>query len=167
MTLVLTRGGREHRVDVEPSGDGYRVTLGERTLQIEGSIGPVIRARIDGRPVEGSARKEGLDIVVELHGRIYTFRPRDPRAPKLARRQAGADLTRGEVHAPMPGLIVEVLVELGAVVEVGQPVVIVEAMKMQNELVAPIRGRVARISVSKGAAVETGQLLLAIQPEEV
>ena len=104
--------------------------------------------------------------MVELDGRSYAFRPRDPRAPKLARRRAGADLTRGEVHAPMPGLIVDVLVEKGADVEAGQPVVIVEAMKMQNELVAPLKGRVTRISVEPGAAVETGQLLIAIQPEE-
>jgi biotin carboxyl carrier protein len=70
------------------------------------------------------------------------------------------------VHAPMPGLVVEVLVQPGAAVEAGQPVVIVEAMKMQNELVAPLKGRVARVSVAPGAAVDTGQLLVAIQPEE-
>ncbi|TMQ65637.1 MAG: hypothetical protein E6K79_04745 [Candidatus Eisenbacteria bacterium] len=166
MIVLLTRDGREHQVEVEPSGAGFTVTLDGREHRVEGSFGRVMRAWIDHRPVEASVHREGLDIVVELDGRSYAFRPRDPRAPKLARRRAGADLTRGEVHAPMPGLIVDVLVEKGADVEAGQPVVIVEAMKMQNELVAPLKGRVTRISVEPGAAVETGQLLIAIQPEE-
>jgi len=167
MILLLTRDGREHEVEVEPSEAGFIVTLDGREHRVEGSFGRVILARIDNRPVEASAHREGLDIVVELHGRSYAFRPRDPRAPKLARRRAGADLARGEVHAPMPGLIVELLVETGVAVEAGQAVVIMEAMKMQNELVAPLKGRVAKISVEPGAAVETGQLLITIQPEEV
>ena len=166
MTFLLTRDGREHRVEVKPSEAGFTVTLDGRERFVEGSFGRVIRARIDHRPVDASARREGLDIVVELHGRPYAFRPRDPRAPKLARRRADADLARGEVHAPMPGLIVDLLVDTGAAVEAGQPVVIMEAMKMQNELVAPLKGRVAKISVAAGAAVETGQLLIAIQPED-
>jgi biotin carboxyl carrier protein len=167
MTFLFTRDGRELRVEVEPSEAGFTVTLDGREHLIEGSFGRVMRTRIDHRPVEASARREGLDIVVELHGRSYTFRTRDPRAPKLARRRAGADLARGEVHAPMPGLIVDLLVDTGAAVEAGQPVVIMEAMKMQNELVAPLKGRVAKISVAPGAAVEAGQLLIAILPEEV
>ena len=166
MIILLTREGREHRVEIEPSDAGFAVTVDGRARRVEGSFGRVIRARIDHRPVEASARREGLDIVVELQGRSYVFRPRDARAPKLARRRAGADLARGEVHAPMPGLVVDLLVETGAAVEAGQPVMIVEAMKMQNELVAPLKGKVAKISVAPGAAVETGQLLIAIQPEE-
>lgn len=166
MTFLLTRDGREHRVEVVPSEAGFAVTLDGRDHLVEGSFGRAMRARIDHRPVEASARREGLDIVVELQGRSYTFRPRDPRAPKLARRRAGADLARGEVHAPMPGLIVDLLVDTGSAVEAGQPVVIMEAMKMQNELVAPLKGRVAKISVAPGAAVEAGQLLIAIQPED-
>jgi biotin carboxyl carrier protein len=67
----------------------------------------------------------------------------------------------------MPGLIVDLLAEVGSTVEAGQPVVIVEAMKMQNALVAPLKGRVAQVSVAAGAAVESGQLLMTIQPEEV
>ena len=166
MIALVARDGREHQVEVEPSGAGFIVTLDGHKHQVEGTFGRVMRAWIDRRPVEASVHREGLDIVVELHGRSYAFRARDPRAPKLARRRAGADLARGEVHAPMPGLIVDVLVAKGAEVEAGQPVVIVEAMKMQNELVAPLKGRVARISVEPGATVETGQLLIAIQPEE-
>lgn len=166
MIVLVTRDGREHRMEVEPREDGFAVTIDGTQHRVDGSFGPVIRARIDHRPVDASARREGLDIVVELKGQSYVYRPRDARAPKLTRRRAGADTARGELHAPMPGLIVDVLVEAGAKVEAGQPLVIVEAMKMQNELVAPLAGRVAKISVAPGAAVETGQLLIAIEPSE-
>jgi biotin carboxyl carrier protein len=66
----------------------------------------------------------------------------------------------------MPGLVVQVLAHEGEDVEAGHPVVVVEAMKMQNALVAPIKGRVISIPVTPGTAVESGQLLLAIAPEE-
>jgi len=166
MSHLLVHQGREIRVDVVPEGDGYAVTIDGRVHRVEGAFGPTMRVLIDGRPVEAASKREGLDFVVEIRGRAYAFRERDPRAPKLGRRRADGDFARGEVHAPMPGLIVEILAEAGATVEAGQPVVIVEAMKMQNALVAPIQGRVERVSVAAGAAVESGQLLLTIRPDE-
>jgi biotin carboxyl carrier protein len=66
----------------------------------------------------------------------------------------------------MPGLVVEVLVQKGDPVESGQPVVVVEAMKMQNALAAPVRGRVTAVAATKGATVDSGALLLTIAPEE-
>ena len=165
MKVTLSRDDREHSVAVEPQGSGFAVRLGDRTLQVEGTLGRSMRVRIDGRPVEASVRRDGLDLLVELRGGAYRFRPRDPRAPKLARRGGNADRLRGELHAPMPGLVVEVLVEQGDPVEAGQPVIVVEAMKMQNALTAPIRGRVSVVTAAKGASVETGALLLAIVPE--
>lgn len=166
MKSVLTRGERERAIDVLPDGDGYTVTVDGRAHRIEGVFGREMRLLIDGRPVEATARREGNDIVIELLGRAYAFRPRDLRAPKLGRRSAAADLSRGEVHAPMPGLIVEILADVGSDVEAGQPVAVVEAMKMQNALAAPVKGRVTKISVAPGAAVEAGQLLMTIQPVE-
>ena len=104
--------------------------------------------------------------MVELRGRAYRFRARDARAPKLARRGGGADLARGELHAPMPGLVVGLLAQVGDVVVAGTPLVVVEAMKMQNALVAPVSGRVAAIAVKPGVAVDSGQLLVTVAAEE-
>ena len=165
MNLVLSRDDRDLPIEIASEGDGYVVTLDGQVHRVEGVFGRAMRVRIDGRPIEASARREGLDIVIELGGRAYAFRQRDVRAPKLGRRRSDADATRGEIHAPMPGLIVDLLAEVGSDVEAGQPVVIVEAMKMQNALVAPLKGRVARVAVQPGAAVETGQLLMTIMPE--
>ena len=166
MRYLLTREGRDLEVQIEPDGAGFRVTLEGRSHHVDATLGETLRARIDTRPVEGRVSRRGDTLEVELRGRVHRFRVRDPRAPKLARRKSQEDASRGELHAPMPGLVVQVLAHEGEEVEAGHPVVVVEAMKMQNALVAPVKGRVLSIPVTPGTAVESGQLLLAIAPEE-
>lgn len=165
MKVLLQDGDRERVAEVEAAGSGYAVTLDGRRITVEGAIGPTLRVRIDDRPVEATVRRDGPDVIVEVRGRSYRFRTRDARAPKLARRGRGADIARGELHAPMPGLVVEVLARVGDEVEAGSPLVVVEAMKMQNAFVAPVTGRVASISVTPGTPVESGQLLVTVSAE--
>jgi len=162
----LTGGLDDVELTLEPEGDGFRVSVDGGSHLVEGTVGETTRVRIDARPVEATVRTQGEEIVVELPGGSYRFRLRDPRAPRLKRRAAQEDDARGELHAPMPGLVVEVLAAEGEAVEAGRPVVVVEAMKMQNALVAPLTGRIRSIPVSPGTPVETGQLLLAIAPED-
>jgi glutaconyl-CoA/methylmalonyl-CoA decarboxylase subunit gamma len=166
MRVLLTRDAEDIEAVVETDGTGWRVTVGERTVHVEGVVGESVRVRLDARPVEAWIVRDGETIAVERDGRVFRFRVRDPRAPKLARRRSLEDATRGELHAPMPGLVVQVLTHEGEEVEAGHPLVVVEAMKMQNALVAPLKGRVRAIPVAPGTAVESGQLLLAITPEE-
>lgn len=166
MNIVLHHDGRDLTAEVTPSGDGFLVRIEGREIRVEGSFGPLMRVRVDGKPVEATVRREGADLVVDRDGMTRSFRARDPRAPALGRRRETADLTRGELHAPMPGLVVDILVAAGDSVEAGQPVVVVEAMKMQNALTAPLAGKVSSLAVQAGTAVESGQLLLTIQPAE-
>lgn len=166
MKVLVERGGRERLIVIEPSGAGYTVFVDGQRLPVEGQIGPEMRVLLDGRPIEATVRRDGAEIRVELAGRAYSFRTRDARAPKLERRDRGADTARGELHAPMPGLVIEVLAKVGDEVESGRPLVVVEAMKMQNAFVAPVSGRVTRIDVKPGMPVESGQLLLLVAPEE-
>jgi 3-methylcrotonyl-CoA carboxylase alpha subunit len=150
---------------LRPESDGFAVTLGGREHMAVGRIGELTRALVDGRPVEASVRREGDAIVVEYHGRRYAYRVRDARAPRIARHRH-EDEARGEIHAPMPGLVVEVLTEVGERVEAGRPVVVIEAMKMQNALPAPLSGKVSVVAVKTGTAVESGALLLTVTPDE-
>ncbi len=166
MNVLLSRGDEDFEATVEPEGSGYRITLAGRSYHVEGSVEGRAHVRVDARPIEAWIGRRGESIVVELRGRSFPFRVRDPRAPRLARRGSPEDVSRGELHAPMPGLVIEVLTREGDEVEAGHPVVVVEAMKMQNALVAPLKGRVRSIPVGPGTAVESGQLLLAITPEE-
>ena len=157
--------GSERDVDVRPEGDGYAVRLDGAERPVVGQIGEITRALVDGRPVEASVRREGEAIVVEYHGRRYAYRVRDARAPKIVRRRQ-EETARGEIHAPMPGLVVEILATVGEIVEAGRPLVVIEAMKMQNALPAPLSGKVTVIAVKTGTPVETGALLLTVTPDE-
>jgi biotin carboxyl carrier protein len=100
---------------------------------------------------------------VVIGGRRYGFEVDDPRSLQ-GRRGMGAG-TEGPrpVKAPMPGRVVRLLVEAGGEVAEGQGVVVIEAMKMQNELKSPKAGRVARIGVAVGDTVGSGDVLVVVE----
>lgn len=101
---------------------------------------------------------------VHLHGFDYEVCVEDERSHRL-RQFAGADSSSneaGQVLAPMPGLVVKLLVQSGQKVEKGEGIVIVEAMKMENEIRASVSGEVKEIRVSYRQAVEKGEILAVI-----
>jgi biotin carboxyl carrier protein len=77
---------------------------------------------------------------------------------------AAADGGTGKIAAPMPGKVIAVLVQVGDRVEHGQPVVVVEAMKMETTLTADVDGEVARIGTAVGEKIDAGALLVEITP---
>jgi glutaconyl-CoA/methylmalonyl-CoA decarboxylase subunit gamma len=82
-----------------------------------------------------------------------------PAAPRAAAAPAGAAV----VKAPMPGTILKVNVGVGDTVKKGQVLIILEAMKMENEIVAPGDGKVASVNVSKGSSVNAGDVLVSME----
>lgn len=111
--------------------------------------------------VEGS----GSEWWVTIRGRRIPVTVRTWRERVLAEAQVAAARTGGptEVKATLPGLVVAVEVSEGAEVAADDPLLTLEAMKMQNEVRAPRAGRIAAIAVAAGQAVATGQLLLRIE----
>lgn len=112
-----------------------------------------------------------LEVVIEeergkyeimMGGRLYEGQVLDERAMLMAQRKGGLTSGAGEVLSPMPGLIVAVPVDVGAAVSQGQTVVILESMKMQNELKAPKDGIVQTINVKAGQTVDKGAVLIVI-----
>jgi len=101
---------------------------------------------------------------VQIRGQLFTGVVLDERAQLLASRRGGIGAESGEISikAPMPGMIVAVPVQEGQAVTAGQTVVILESMKMQNELKSPRAGTVQRVSTSAGQSVEQGKLLITI-----
>jgi len=97
-----------------------------------------------------------------INGNGYPFELDDPRQWKRPGSGAGIQ-GRAAIVAPMPGKIVRVLVSEGDLVEAGQGILVVEAMKMQNELKAPRAGRVTSIAVKAGDGVNAGAVLAAIE----
>lgn len=78
--------------------------------------------------------------------------------------KTAAEKSIGSLQAPMPGKILDLLAAEGDEVELGDPVAILEAMKMENELKAPCAGTIQSVAVTKGASVEKNQILIEIEP---
>lgn len=97
-----------------------------------------------------------------MAGRLFEALVFDERAFAMANRRGAMKIETGEIHSPMPGLIVQVLVEVGQDVHEGQTLVILESMKMQNELRSPRTGRVQQVMIQQGQTVDKGALLVVI-----
>ena len=119
---------------------------------------------MQGKSYEIAIQEQDDSVEISMQGRVMTGQVLDERAQLLMTRRAGATAGSGElsIKAPMPGLIVAVAVNEGDTVKQGQTVVILESMKMQNELKAPREGVVQRISVQAGQSVEQNKLLITI-----
>lgn len=172
MELIARHGDREERVRIESDGGALRVTVGERTYTVDA-------ARLDGDGGLWSLLLEGgqheVAVAAQTADRYRVSTPRglydvhvtDP-LTHLAREAHGAAAAgAGEtVAAYMPGRVTAVLVEEGAAVDAGQGVVVLEAMKMENEIDAESAGTVTKIHVEEGQAVEGGDPLFDLGPPE-
>ncbi|TAL68901.1 MAG: biotin/lipoyl-binding protein [Bacteroidetes bacterium] len=83
---------------------------------------------------------------------------------KFVQSSASGTGSSGQIKAPMPGMVVKILVEPGTEVHKGDSLLIVEAMKMENALKSPIRGKVRNVIVKEGTAVEKDALLMELEP---
>jgi biotin carboxyl carrier protein len=143
--------GRELRVRVEQDGSQWRVDAGNGVREasvIETEPG-VYSILIDGRSFE--VRASETDVEIE-----------DPRELRKAGAAAGLE-GRQTVSAPMPGKVIRVLVAEGDVVGHGQGLVVIEAMKMQNEMKSPKPGTVISLTATEGSAVSAGQILVVVE----
>jgi len=116
----------------------------------------------------GDVRDDGYrEVFFELNGQPRSIRvpDRSVSAETVTRERAVADLP-GSVGAPMPGVVIEVRTEVGASLEVGAPLVVLSAMKMETIVAAPIAGVVTRLVVAPDDSLDAGDLLLEIEPAE-
>jgi biotin carboxyl carrier protein len=159
--------GRIHRLSMQPiaGSDGYSFQLDGKPFSadvqwLQPNVlsvliqGKSFRILFDPRP--------GGDAVVVGERRIpYVID--DPRSLRSRTKVEASDTGARPITASMPGHIVRILVQPGEHVEAQQGLIVVEAMKMQNELKAPRAGRIARINVEVGATVQAGKILLVIE----
>ena len=121
--------------------------------------GRVYECRVGAEP---GAEGRGA-LRVSVGAREYGVRLADPKHLRGAGGAGAEQGGRAQVKAPMPGKVVRVLVEAGQAVEAGQGLVVVEAMKMQNELKSPKSGTVAELRAEAGATVNAGDVLAVIE----
>ncbi len=139
----------------------YSVLIAGRSYQIR--IDPASGLSTGAQPGAGSGADEPEpDYFAHVRGRRYSVQVRDPRRLPLQRGRPAA-AGRQRVASPMPGKVVRLLVSEGEQVKAGQGLLVVEAMKMQNEIRAPKDGRVAAIRVAVGAAVAGGETLAEVE----
>ncbi len=107
--------------------------------------------------------KQGSILAVSLRGADYTIQIIDPKRSRSAQSTGEHDHGSAHIIASMPGKVVRLLVEVGSHVEVGAGIVVVEAMKMQNEMKAPKAGVVISLNATPGATVNAGDVLAEIE----
>lgn len=139
----LTVGGKAYKVDIE---------------QFDGRRGLV---KVDGRPyeIELQATPEAATAPEFSPARTREAVPLAPESPAAPGTTVPGG---GEVVAPMPGMILEIMVSVGDLVQVGTPVIKMEAMKMENEIPAPVEGSVKEIRVKVGDNVSTDDVMMVI-----
>lgn len=117
----------------------------------------------DGNSVEARLSRSGESVMVFLHGRSYECVLRDPRSLRSRKRSGINDAGEQKVKASMPGKIVRILAREGEPIELGQGIVVIEAMKMQNEVRAPKAGKLKSVIAKHGANVNAGEVLAIIE----
>ena len=162
MIRQLVVNGRAARIEIEDSRlryvreDGIAI---ERTFSVEPAGSGEVSVLLDGRSYRVS-RGAGQDVWV--NGRALSMDIFDPRDLRPAE-GSSASHGRQEIAATMPGKVIRVLVGPGDAVEEGQGLVVVEAMKMQNEMKSPKSGRVAEVRARQDATVGAGEVLVVVE----
>ncbi|HEX8252729.1 MAG TPA: acetyl-CoA carboxylase biotin carboxyl carrier protein subunit [Thermoanaerobaculia bacterium] len=164
MKFIARENGNDVAVEVLRHGTGYRVRVADRWLEADlVSFGPFVRSlRLDdGTQFALAHHKVGNTHEISFGESTVTVEVIDPLAAK--RRRSEDEMgSGGLVKALMPGRVVRVLVAKGDVVRKGAGLLILEAMKMENEIQAPADGMVDELFVEPGQTVESGAELLHI-----
>ncbi len=152
-----------YEIDLTPVSDGMVVKWKNRELrfiQRRGDKGAFL-LDIEGSIVKGFAVREKDRVFVQVQGRNWSFE--DITDQPNIDADGGDDANTDRVMAPMPGTIIKLLIKEGDQVKRNQPLVIVEAMKMENEVLAPADAVVEKILVTAGQQVGFGEPLIMFQ----
>lgn len=167
MKWVVRGSGGSHEVVVERSADGFEVSLDGRRhavdiIRLDGAVAS-LRFVEDGRSFHVSyERGRNHDWRIGVGDREFTFEVLTP-VEAIGALAVAKGRGASSVTAPIPGKVVAVTVEPGDEVEPGRPLVVLEAMKMENELTAEVAGRVAAVRVAPGDTVEAGAVLVELE----
>ncbi len=167
MAWEITIGGEARMTDVEDLGGGrFRITLGEGVVEVDAAFPEpgVVHLVRDGEAFEVDVQRTERGRAVTVYGTVYEATVVDERAKALAALGGLGGAGGGDevVSTSMPGKVVAVLVTEGQAVAAGDGIVVVEAMKMENELRAVGDGVVKTVHVADGEAVEGGAPLVTI-----
>ncbi|MGC9949626.1 MAG: biotin/lipoyl-containing protein [Bryobacteraceae bacterium] len=150
------------KVSVAIDGQAREVDPDSIAAQIAAVEPGVYSVLIEGRSYEARIEESDGAVIVFIDGHRFEVEIRDPRRWSRQSGRPGAE-GRLNIAAPMPGKIVRLLVAEGDTVAAGQGLLVMEAMKMQNEMKAPKAGKVVSLTAREGATVAAGDVLAAIE----
>jgi biotin carboxyl carrier protein len=164
MKYISTINENEYLIEIV---DEHHIIVNGTQLKVDfNSVSgqPVYSLLVDGKSYEGFVYPGETEWEVLLMGRQFPVLVEDEREKRLRAAGGSSVSDTGEYHlrAPMPGMVVSIPIEEGQEIEQGQVLVILESMKMQNELKSPRGGTVGRIRVEPGESVEQRQTLLSV-----
>ena len=167
MNYVATIGERDVKVSVEElGGSNYKVTIDgvEHVVDaqlITGNLWSVLYG--NGSFEVDVTRLPAEEYEVLIHGDCHKFTLMNEQRRAMIRAGGKGSAGKAMLTSPMPGKVVKLLVKEGQEVEAGQGVIVVEAMKMENELKSAVAGKVKEIFVEEGQVVESGAKLLLVE----
>lgn len=169
MTYEITVGGTARTVSIEPVGEEdaqglrrYRITVDDQPpVEVERGypVPDTLSLLLGGRSLDIGVDPSDEGFSVEILGTLHDVAVVDPRKKAL---RMGGGAAGGAIVTQMPGRIVSILVSEGQEVAKGDPVIVVEAMKMENQLKAPADGTVQSIRVAEGDLVESKTTLMVL-----
>jgi biotin carboxyl carrier protein len=164
MKIDVTLQGRLHNVELTHSGERPQWKIDGR--EVEADALEISRGRysiiVDGGSFEVQVEESSTGLRVVADGYEYSVAIENPRELKKNRAAAAEAQGRQNILAPMAGKIARTLVQVGDQVQAGQGLVIVEAMKMQNEVRSPKSGTVERLGVVEGQTINPGDVVAVV-----
>jgi propionyl-CoA carboxylase alpha chain len=167
---VVVLDGQQYAAGILASGARlkFRCAFGEGEFTASWNPGePLLEGFLDGQQVSVQVETSELGWCLSLHGSVLATRVLDSHLARFVGRIPPAPRSSGSmiVRSPLPGKVIEVSLSEGQAVRRGDALLVLQAMKMENELRAPFDGKVGRVSVRIGQAVETGAALMEILPD--
>jgi biotin carboxyl carrier protein len=165
MVYEVTVNGKPHRLELEKAGGAWQCRLDGCEIAVDAVVTrrDVMSILVNGQSYEVKREQTATDLHMWVGSTRYGVELRDPRSLRTNRDGAADEKGPKKLVAPMPGRVVRVLVAEKDEVEAGQGIVVVEAMKMQNEIKSPKKGTVKKILAVTGANVNAGDVLAIVE----
>ncbi|MCF7811239.1 biotin/lipoyl-binding protein [bacterium] len=171
MKLFINVSGKNHEVEIPASGIIEKLNINGKNISIDSQWlrnNSAISLIIDGKTYVAEFDSSNEQNNIQINGHDFTVSVKDERSKAIGKILGNGSIKKsieGSIKAPMPGLIVKLNVSEGDLVRKGDGVIIIEAMKMENEIHAQISGTIEKIMVETGQAVDKGALLMKIKPD--
>jgi biotin carboxyl carrier protein len=168
MKIRAEVGGKNHEIAIQRVDENVSALIDDRQYELHvHDVGDGEYLLAQGYSVYNcrieTTQKHANELEVSIHGSSYKIKLIDPKRLRSSQTDADHDRGSAQLVAPMPGKVVRVLVEAGAHVQAGAGIVVVEAMKMQNEMKSPKTGIIVELKTAAGATVNAGDVLAVVE----